>query len=174
MSSGYHKAGREARKVFVGTHNPRGTEDGGAKRRRSREIYRVTLAELVATTEGNVVSENGVQKKLVKRVRVICGESQRAPKHDGLVATDRMRRVEAVIRKLADVDECVFGVWKKHVVIVARVASRLTTQAQRPGPRDATIATGARGPGSLQRMVRRSRSIRRGGNANNPGDGCGA
>ena len=33
--------------------------------------------------------------------------------------------------------------------------SRLTTQAQRPGARDAWIATGARWPGSLQRMVRR-------------------
>src|SRR5439155_342845 len=31
----------------------------------------------------------------------------------------------------------------------------LTTQAQRPGPRDAWIATRARWPGSLQRMVRR-------------------
>ena len=30
----------------------------------------------------------------------------------------------------------------------------LTTQAQRPGPRDAWIATRARWPGSLQRMVR--------------------
>ena len=30
-----------------------------------------------------------------------------------------------------------------------------TTKAQRPGPRDAPIATGARWPGSLQRMVRR-------------------
>gem|GEM_PF-6633218 len=30
----------------------------------------------------------------------------------------------------------------------------LTTQAQRPGPRDATIATVARWPGSLQRIVR--------------------
>src|SRR6266446_7351313 len=29
----------------------------------------------------------------------------------------------------------------------------LTTQAQRPGPREAWIATGARWPGSLQRMV---------------------
>src|SRR2546430_4617344 len=27
-------------------------------------------------------------------------------------------------------------------------------RSQRPGPRDATIATAARGPGSLQRMVR--------------------
>ena len=33
---------------------------------------------------------------------------------------------------------------------------RLTTQAQRPGPRDAWIATTARWPGSLQRMVRRT------------------
>ena len=31
---------------------------------------------------------------------------------------------------------------------------RLTTQAQRPGPRGRSIATGARWPGSLQRMVR--------------------
>jgi hypothetical protein len=31
---------------------------------------------------------------------------------------------------------------------------RLTTQAQRPGPRDAAIATVMRWPGSLQRMVR--------------------
>jgi len=35
------------------------------------------------------------------------------------------------------------------------VSSRLTTQAQRPGPQRRPIATGARGPGSLQRMVRR-------------------
>ena len=33
--------------------------------------------------------------------------------------------------------------------------SRLTTQAQRPGPRDATIANRGVMPGSLQRMVRR-------------------
>jgi hypothetical protein len=33
-------------------------------------------------------------------------------------------------------------------------AGRVTTQAQRPGPRDAWIATTARWPGSLQRMVR--------------------
>ena len=71
------------------------------------------------------MNENGAQKKLVKCVRVVRGESQCAPKHNGLVTTDRMRRVEAVIRELADVDECVFGVRKKHVVIVARVASRL-------------------------------------------------
>jgi hypothetical protein len=30
----------------------------------------------------------------------------------------------------------------------------LTTQAQRPGPWEAGMATGARWPGSLQRMVR--------------------
>ena len=33
------------------------------------------------------------------------------------------------------------------------VLCRLTTQAQRPGPRDAWIATRARWPGSLQRTV---------------------
>jgi hypothetical protein len=38
------------------------------------------------------------------------------------------------------------------------VCSGLTTQAQRPGPRDVSIATVARWPGSLQRMVRRLRS----------------
>jgi hypothetical protein len=32
-----------------------------------------------------------------------------------------------------------------------------TTQAKRPGPRDAAIATRARWPGLLQRMVERSR-----------------
>jgi hypothetical protein len=35
------------------------------------------------------------------------------------------------------------------------VHSGLTTQAQRPGPREAAIATVTRWPGSLQRMVRR-------------------
>ena len=74
------------------------------------------------------MGENGAQKQLVKSVCIVSGESQCAPKHDGLVTPDRMRRVEAVIRELADVDEGVFGVWKKHVVIVARVASRLTTK----------------------------------------------
>jgi hypothetical protein len=34
------------------------------------------------------------------------------------------------------------------------VCSGLTTQAQRPGPREAWIATVMRWPGSLQRMVR--------------------
>src|SRR3954464_261087 len=34
-------------------------------------------------------------------------------------------------------------------------SAHLTIQAQRPGPRDATIATVMRWPGSLQRMVRR-------------------
>jgi len=39
--------------------------------------------------------------------------------------------------------------------ISVMVISGLTTQAQRPGPRDAAIATVMRWPGSLQRMVRR-------------------
>ena len=78
--------------------------------------------------------------KLVKRVRVISGESQCAPKHDGLVASDGMCRVEAVFRELADVDECVFGVWKKHVVIVARVASRLTTPSSATATRKRACA----------------------------------
>jgi hypothetical protein len=41
-----------------------------------------------------------------------------------------------------------------------RVLSRLTTQAQRPGARDATIATATLPPGSLQRMVRHQYSGR--------------
>src|ERR687890_19664 len=43
---------------------------------------------------------------------------------------------------------------KRSVKVLMACESRLTTQAQRPGPRDATIATGMRWPGSLQRMVR--------------------
>ena len=39
-------------------------------------------------------------------------------------------------------------------VALMRVCSRLTPQAQRPGARDATIATATLPPGSLQRMVR--------------------
>src|SRR5688572_23856208 len=48
----------------------------------------------------------------------------------------------------SDSDACSGGisVWR---------GCRLTAQAQRPGPQDAMIATGARWPGSLQRMVRR-------------------
>jgi hypothetical protein len=38
-----------------------------------------------------------------------------------------------------------------------RATRRLTTQAQRPGPRGRRIATATRWPGSLQRMVRRHR-----------------
>src|ERR1041384_2253442 len=37
---------------------------------------------------------------------------------------------------------------------IVQVRSRLTTQAQRPGAGEATIATAALPPGSLQRMVR--------------------
>src|SRR6185369_17848040 len=40
--------------------------------------------------------------------------------------------------------------------MVNMVCCRLTTQAQRPGARDATIATTTLPPGSLQRMVRRT------------------
>ena len=40
------------------------------------------------------------------------------------------------------------------VDFVCCIVWRLTTHAQRPGPRDARIATATRGPGSLQRMVR--------------------
>ena len=40
-------------------------------------------------------------------------------------------------------------------VHVRRAPSGLTTQAQRPGARDATMATATLPPGSLQRMVRR-------------------
>ena len=44
----------------------------------------------------------------------------------------------------------------KAVCKIPMMRSGLTTQAQRPGPRDARIATVMRWPGSLQRMVRRS------------------
>jgi len=39
-------------------------------------------------------------------------------------------------------------------VFVPVVVIGLTTQAQRPGPRDTGIATATLSPGSLQRMVR--------------------
>ena len=42
-----------------------------------------------------------------------------------------------------------------RAMLLARRLHDLTTQAERPGPWDAWIATGARRPGSLQRMVRR-------------------
>ena len=42
-----------------------------------------------------------------------------------------------------------------HLVQVVMARCRLTTQAQRPGTRDATIANRDAMPGSLQRMVRR-------------------
>ena len=46
-------------------------------------------------------------------------------------------------------------IWKRYVVVHGvMTASRLTTQAQRPGPRDAMIANHDAMPGSLQRMVR--------------------
>jgi hypothetical protein len=45
---------------------------------------------------------------------------------------------------------------KLFSLFVHGVWSGLTTQAQRPGPREAWIATVMRWPGSLQRMVRRS------------------
>src|SRR5687768_17343932 len=42
--------------------------------------------------------------------------------------------------------------WTAKIPVCSR---RLTTQAQRPGPRDALIATATPQPGSLQRMVSR-------------------
>src|SRR4051794_6108024 len=44
------------------------------------------------------------------------------------------------------------GGGKSHGVVMWQ--DRPVTQAQRPGPRDATRATGARWPSSLQRLVR--------------------
>ena len=45
-----------------------------------------------------------------------------------------------------------------HILLmVVRIIESLTTQAQRPGTRDATIANRDAMPGSLQRMVERSR-----------------
>src|ERR1043166_1213927 len=48
---------------------------------------------------------------------------------------------------------------KNVMRIITRWSSGLTTQAQRPGARDATIATATPPPGSLQRMVRHHSSI---------------
>src|SRR3982750_260371 len=42
----------------------------------------------------------------------------------------------------------------RQEVRIGIVGSRPTTQTQRPGPRDASIGTVVRWPGSLQRMVR--------------------
>ncbi len=90
---------------------------------RDRKIHCVTLAEFVTATEDKAMNEHGLQKNLTQRFRIVCGEFQGTPKHAGLVPSDRMRRVETVICELAVVGECVFGVWKKHVCIVARKAS---------------------------------------------------
>ena len=59
---------------------------------------------------------------------------------------------QAMTRRTRPVSRLLFGFMSS----VHRMRERrLTTQAQRPGPRDAWIATGAYRPGSLQRMVRR-------------------
>jgi len=57
------------------------------------------------------------------------------------------------------------------VVMIAARGNRidLTTQAQRPGARDATLATATFPPGSLQRMVRRIHWMKRPGNGSPTG-----
>jgi len=64
------------------------------------------------------------------------------------VPGNRRRLPTMLIRATADSD-MIAKPWITRCVLM-----RLTTQAQRPGPRDATIATATLPPGSLQRMVR--------------------
>src|ERR1051325_6781851 len=47
------------------------------------------------------------------------------------------------------------GIYRRTDPLATMLSGRLTTQAQRPGARDATIATAMLSPGSLQRMVSR-------------------
>ena len=60
------------------------------------------------------------------------------------------RRKREQIRADENKNQC-YEMFGFHV----RCECRLTTQAQRPGAREATIATTTLPPGSLQRMVRR-------------------
>src|SRR2546425_290021 len=61
--------------------------------------------------------------------------------------------VEASLEKVEHAGNQLIVLCRKLVGLLAHARSRLTTQAQRPGPRDAWIATWTRWPGSLQRMV---------------------
>src|SRR5436305_1429523 len=84
------------------------------------------------------------------------------------VSVCNLKHVVALIRKKEEPCDAALGesgvlfftsciVNENHVMcrISHAWSSGLTTQAQRPGARDAMIATTTRPPGSLQRMVRR-------------------
>ena len=74
------------------------------------------------------------------------------------IATSIHPKCKRVVTISGDAVDMVYqikaGKWKSFVV-AADYGNRANAQAQRPGPWDATTATGARWPGSLQRMVRR-------------------
>lgn len=89
------------------------------------KIHGVTLPKLIEPSGDCIVNKHGPQKQFVKGVRVIGRESQRTPKHHGLVAADRMRRIKAVVNQLVQVNESVFSVGQQHADILTRVASRL-------------------------------------------------
>jgi hypothetical protein len=76
----------------------------------------------------------------------LCGQSKRSPLGSNLVEQTPECVLNGRVRSL----RC-FLCRSSH-----GVCSGLTTQAQRPGARDAWIATATLSPGSLQRLVRPS------------------
>jgi len=48
-----------------------------------------------------------MMNELAEIVDVICGKAKLVPEDEALVTPYRVRRVQAVIRKLADIDRCI-------------------------------------------------------------------
>lgn len=108
---GYHKACRQARKVFIKTHHPCRANHCRTVRRGREEIHRVTLPKLIESPNRRFGNHHRVQNELHQHIRIQRREPQRTTENDSLVPPDWMRRIETVFRQLATIDECPVCIW---------------------------------------------------------------
>ena len=90
--------------------DPGGTKRDRAARCSDRKIHGISLAKLVEPTHHCLLDDNSADQKLVESISIFLGEPECAPKDHGLMATDRVHRIETIIRELVAVDDCTLGV----------------------------------------------------------------
>ena len=104
-------------------NDPRGAQDGSSHRSGNGEIHGVTLPELIASAKSGVMPLRGADQQITERRGISFGEAEGTTENEGFVASDRMGRIEQIIRQLTEIGEGALRVWEEHTGIMGWTAA---------------------------------------------------
>ncbi len=112
--SSQNVATRQAWKVFIYKHDPRGTHQRPAFCMLQRKIYHITMTESVNFASNGFVIASRRSQPLLQHKAVGRADSQHRTKDARLMATFRMSRTQTIVAQFRDFDHSFLAIGQLH------------------------------------------------------------